>query len=416
MPRNIIVIAGGIMLLTDKYSPNTLNGIIGNGTAVSRLENFGAEALSGNVGRPLMVYGPTGIGKTSAVHALAYSCGFEIIEFNASDYRDAEKLNKVLLPASVSRGLFNKHLLILMDEIDELSKKYDSGAERAILELVKSSKHPIVFIARDFWSQTISFLRNHVEKLEFKKPNSEEITSLLTNIAAKEKRKIDEKTIKFIAERCNGDVRGALNDLELLMDGDPELIESLGARNRKKEVYGVLDSIFLSKNFDLARNAAGNADVDMDMLFKWVDENIPNRYMSKYDLSTAYSSLAGASFFMEKASRTSYYGYLRYASVMMSSGISMSPKGRVSMLKSYSFPAAIRYLSTTKKNRSALKTAVSKLIYQFHSDKRAVLDSYLPLLRLIAADMEANEGKEKMHDRLNAELGLEKEEVAAIYG
>ena len=45
-----------------------------------------------------MICGPSGTGKTSAAHAVAYSNGFDIIELNASDYRDSDTLGKKILP------------------------------------------------------------------------------------------------------------------------------------------------------------------------------------------------------------------------------------------------------------------------------------------------------------------------------
>jgi hypothetical protein len=38
--------------------------------------------------------------------------------------------------------------------------------------------------------------------------------------------------------------------------------------------------------------------------------------------------------FNEKASRKSYYGYLRYASILLSSGVSLANNGNASMLTS----------------------------------------------------------------------------------
>ena len=123
------------LMLSDKYAPTTINGIIGNSECVSRLFEF-AQAIHANAKpKPIMLFGPSGTGKTSAAHALAYGNGFELLELNASDYRDTLTLEKTLLPASRSKGLFNKNILILLDEIDEVSKKLDSGENDEWLEV-----------------------------------------------------------------------------------------------------------------------------------------------------------------------------------------------------------------------------------------------------------------------------------------
>ncbi len=391
-------------MLCEKYSPNTLNGIVGNRNATDRLMEFGMAVHSGKKVMPMILYGPSGVGKTAAVHALAYSNNFELLELNASDYRDVTHLGKILLPASRSRGLFSSTILIFLDEIDELSGKFDAGAEKVILELVKSSRQPVIFAANDFWSMKISFLRNLVDRVEFKKPAVSDVQKVLANIASREGGGINAETVDAIARRSNGDIRGAINDLEAMTGAVPELFENLGVRDRKVEVFGVLDKIFSSGNFDISRNAVMKSDLDMEMLMNWIDENVTKRYPASRDIAEAYSTLAVASKFLEKASRTGYYGYLRYANILLSSGVSLSNSGSLTMLRQYSFPSNIRYLSSTKKERSSLAAIAEKLGPMLHTNKRRIIESYLPLLGIMFSEIATRSGEGAM------------ESVAARYG
>ncbi|MCX6708121.1 MAG: AAA family ATPase, partial [Candidatus Woesearchaeota archaeon] len=43
--------------------------------------------------KALLLHGPTGTGKTAAIHALARKLGLELIEVNASDHRNAAEIN-----------------------------------------------------------------------------------------------------------------------------------------------------------------------------------------------------------------------------------------------------------------------------------------------------------------------------------
>lgn len=81
-----------------------------------------------------MLYGPPGIGKTTAAHLVAQELGYDILEQNASDVR-----SKTLLNAGVKNALDNmsvvgyfkhneeaqnlngKHFVIIMDEVDGMS-------------------------------------------------------------------------------------------------------------------------------------------------------------------------------------------------------------------------------------------------------------------------------------------------------
>ncbi|MGC8587203.1 MAG: replication factor C large subunit [Candidatus Micrarchaeia archaeon] len=403
-------------MLCDKYAPTTLNKIIGNRTAIEKLVDFGISWQKGERPRPIIIYGPSGVGKTAAARALAYSNGFDLVELGANDYRDAKSIEKMLLPASRSVTLYNNRLLILMDEIDELSGKFDAGAEKAILALLKNSMQPIIFIANNFWSQKIAFLREHVDKVEFKKVPPDEIVSLLKSIAGKEGIGIDDKTIERIAASSNGDVRGAINDLEAMAGAKPELIENLGIRSRKVEIFGVLDGILLSKSFYTAKAALENSDVELEMVLNWLEENLPKRYLSRQSLSRAYDELALASRFLEKAKRTSYYGYLRYVNVLSSSGVSLASDGNISMIKPYSFPAKVKYLSSTKDYRSLLNITATSLISILHTDKRSIISTFMPMLATMIRKGLEEVGSDETFEFIEANYRIPKEAAEVIAG
>ncbi|MCL5786961.1 MAG: replication factor C large subunit [Candidatus Marsarchaeota archaeon] len=397
----------------EKYVPLTLNTIIGNRNQINRLINYGADIQSGKRVRPILIYGPTGTGKTAAVHAFAYSNGFEIIEFDASDYRDAETLQKRLLPAMTSRNLFGSKIIVIFDEIDEISAKLDKGVEGILSKLFRESKSPILLTANDYWDRRLVFLREHVERIEFKKPGANEVAALLQEIIKKEGISMDSATVDIIASRANGDVRAAMNDLEAMVDASPALLENLGMRDRKVETFAVLDKIFTSRKL-ASRNAALASGVDKDMLLKWIDQNIPVRYLSKKDVANAYSILALASRFNNNASRTNYYGYLRYANDLMSGGVSLQNTGYISTINPYLFPSVIRYLSTTKTERQYIKAIATKLSPIFHVNRNEIVNGYMPLLKLMMKNGEEKLGPEETTIFMERNFNLEKEEADFI--
>ncbi|MCL4552946.1 MAG: replication factor C large subunit [Candidatus Marsarchaeota archaeon] len=401
-------------MLCDKYTPFTLNGLIGNRDSVAGLQQFGLDVLSGKISRPVMIYGPPGTGKTAAARAIAYSNGFELLELNSSDYRDAETIKRKVLPASRTCGLFNKRILIVFDEIDELSAKFDQGAERAIVQLINSSKQPVIFTANDYWNRKIAFLRNYVEKSEFKRVNRYEVAELLHKIAGKEGKEVASEVIDEIARRCNGDVRAALNDLEMMFDAKPEMIGSLSMRDRKMEIFSVLDKIFLSANFDTPRYAAISSDVDMGMLINWIDENIPTRYRSVAEISNSYSALSKASMFYENASRTGYYGYMRYASALMSSGVSISNTGDVSMINRYSFPANIQYMSRVKKGKEAITAVAAKLSGILHSNRKDIVRGSLPLIYAMMKAAKKELGESEVMAFMSRSFNLGEKDIESL--
>ena len=71
--------------------------------------------------KALLLHGPTGTGKTAAVHALARKLDLELVEINASDYRTADEINAKVGMALKQMSLFSKSKLILVDELDGIA-------------------------------------------------------------------------------------------------------------------------------------------------------------------------------------------------------------------------------------------------------------------------------------------------------
>jgi len=80
----------------------------------------------------------------------------EIIELNASDQRTADIINKVAGSASRMGTLEGTGIkrLIIMDEADNIHGTADRGGERALLELIKKTSHPIILIANELYDMS----------------------------------------------------------------------------------------------------------------------------------------------------------------------------------------------------------------------------------------------------------------------
>ncbi|MEK0337652.1 MAG: AAA family ATPase, partial [Nitrosopumilus sp.] len=123
---------------TIKYQPKKTNEIIGQDTAIKNLKNFVVNFKRQKKNAALL-YGPSGVGKTISVHALANELNLEILEVNASDLRNAEQINSLVGSAVAQMSLFSKGKIILVDEIDGLSGMKDRGGLLAITKLIEKS-------------------------------------------------------------------------------------------------------------------------------------------------------------------------------------------------------------------------------------------------------------------------------------
>ena len=389
------------------YEPENLDSIKGNENAIAELRRFALSYKMGKHEKPLLVYGPTGTGKSAAVRLLAKENGWNIVELTASDYRDKNAIGGTMAAASQSRGLFGGRNLIMLDEIDELSSRFDKGASAAISELISGSKNPVIMIANDMWDQKITFLRGVTTPVEFKKPKQFVVEEILASVASEAGIKANKDVITAIARRSNGDVRSAIGDLLILGDAPDEALDYIGIRDRKGYIFETLDRIFLSNTMAAPLRAITNAEDAGEMLIKWIDQNIPKRYTYISDIATAYENLADATVYFTRAIRAQYYTYWRYMNVMMSSGVALSKNVYPAVTPRYEFPKTIKELSATKSDRSVGNEIAKKLQRQIHESLSKIKEHYIPLI----AAMVKNSDDEEISDFLESKYGLERKQI-----
>jgi len=374
---------------TLKHKPKTLNEVVGNEEAIEKLVSWVKSWDRGiPKRRAVFLYGSPGIGKTVSVEALANDLNMELVERNASDYRTEEAVQKFAGLASQYGTLFGKKRLILFDELDGITGKEDRGGVGAITNIVKTAQCPIVLIANNAYDPRLAALRFYCQLIEFKKPPAGEVMKHLSRICKSEGIAADEAALKFIAQRSEGDVRSAVNDLQALAQGKTRLtyedVSWLAYRDRKEAIFNVLRLIFYGKSADAAKRAVDMADVDPDMLFEWIYENLPYHLRDSGDLSKAMDSLATADLYRGRIRRSQDWTLTRYVIDFMTAGVAMArekttPAGFVPLR----FPERIRVLSRTRAERQLQAQIGLKIKKRCHISANRATKEILPYLRII---------------------------------
>ena len=147
------------MLWTDKYRPQTLDEVVGNNKEKKIIIDWVNNWKNGNPQNPLLLVGPPGIGKTTLALVIAKDFS-EHIELNASDKRSQDVIKRTIGESSSSRSLFgDEYKLIIMDEVDGIHGTNDRGGVKAIGDIIKNSKHPMILIANDFYSKRLQSIK-----------------------------------------------------------------------------------------------------------------------------------------------------------------------------------------------------------------------------------------------------------------
>jgi replication factor C large subunit len=374
---------------TVKYKPKSLVDIIGNADAIGKLIEWTKSWEKGiPKKRAAFLYGPPGIGKTVTVEALAHDYGMEFVEKNASDYRTEEAINRFAGLASQYGSLFGGKRIILLDELDGLTGTSDRGGVKAITDVVKAAQCPIVLIANSAYDPRFSTLRSYCLLIEFKKPAAGEVAKRLKLISEDEGIQADEAALKFIAQRSGGDVRSAVNDLQALGQSKKTLtyedVSWLGYRDRQDSIFNVLRMILYGKTCASAKQAASMVDVDNDMLFEWIYENVPAHLTDPHDLADAMDALSVADVYRGRIRATQNWGLLRYVMDYMTAGVALSRKNtRTSGWIPFRFPERIQMLSRSRAERAMKLSIGAKIKRKNHISAKRASREVVPYLKIM---------------------------------
>ncbi|MEM2937360.1 MAG: replication factor C large subunit [Candidatus Bathyarchaeia archaeon] len=374
---------------TIKHKPKTLKEVAGNREAIQKLVDWIKSWDKGiPQKRATFLYGPPGVGKTVTVEALANDLKMELVEKNASDYRTEEAIKRFAGLASQYGSLFGTRRIILLDELDGITGTADKGGVGAITEIIKTAQCPLVLIANNAYDPRFTNLRNYCLLIEFKKPAVTEVLKLLKTICLKEGIQAEETALKFIANRSEGDVRSAINDLQALAQGKKKLtyedVSWLGYRDRQEAIFTVLRMIIYGKTCEGAKRAVNMADVDVDMLFEWIYENVPAHLTDPHDLARAMDALSMADVYRGRIRGTQDWSFIRYVIDFMTAGVAMARVNtKTSGWTPFRFPGRIQMLSRSKAERAMQLEIGRKIKRRCHISANRASKEVLPYLRII---------------------------------
>jgi len=314
---------------TERYRPSSLSELRGNNTARDELREW-ADTWEDHR-EAAVLHGPPGIGKTSAAHALAADRGWPTIEFNASDSRTKDVIERVAGEAARSgtlAGGSTGRRLVIMDEADNIHGNADRGGAGATTALAKEADQPVVLIANDFYDMSKG-LRNACREIEFRPVSKRSILPVLRDICRKEDIDFDSEALEAIAEQNSGDLRGAVNDLQALAEGRERLTAEdvvTGERDRTEGIFDFLDGVLKEWGPQESLQASYDVDETPDDLVNWIEDNMPKDYEGR-ELAAAYGFLSNADRWLGRVRTTQNYSYWRYAGDNMTAGVAAARSG-----------------------------------------------------------------------------------------
>ena len=239
------------MNLSERYRPKTLDDVVGQEHIVESLKS--KDHLT-----HYLFIGPPGCGKTTIAHILATKFDVPINETNASDDRGIDYIRDEIKRLTRIRG----KRIILMDEGDSLT----TDAQNALRRIMENPKSESYFIitGNNGW-KIIDPIKSRCATFEFKRLTEEVILRRIIEICGKEGIDIDDDAkegLLELLEQANGDMRKALNLLDIIIDKDKKITKKTVLSFRKPKMSGEALRVALDGDFEKAKRLIEDAFIE----------------------------------------------------------------------------------------------------------------------------------------------------------
>ncbi|MFR2219273.1 replication-associated recombination protein A [Clostridium sp.] len=204
--------------LADLVRPTELDEVCGQEHILGKNKILDRIIKSGHISN-MIFYGPPGTGKTTVANIIARKAGKRFYKLNATNasLKDIQDITKELDTFLGMNGV-----VLYLDEIQNFNKKQQQSLleyieDGRITLIASTTENPYFYIFKAILSRSTIF--------EFKPVGEEDIKKALDraiNLRSKEFNeisiKVTKEAIEYLAAYCNGDVRKALNGLEVALN------------------------------------------------------------------------------------------------------------------------------------------------------------------------------------------------------
>jgi replication factor C large subunit len=366
-----------------KYCPRKLNEILGQSTAVASIYNFW-RGFKQVPKKAMLVYGPPGCGKTCTIYALAQQENLELVQINASDFRNKDQVESILGPATKQASIYGSRKIILIDEIDGMSGRKDRGGIKAVIDIIKTTRFPIFITANDPWIDKLKTLRNHCQMVGLSKLNYLTVMKHLNSICSMEDVAAEDLALKKLSMSSEGDLRAAINDLQA-MSADGKLTNAeltLWNRERDETVMHALKLIFKSYDPKVALEVSNDLKENIDTINLWLEQNITDEYSNK-SLPAALDAISWSDIFLKRIRRWQHWRFLVYSRYLSIVGVQQAKKDTNRRDISYRKPGLIIKMWQRAAKRKKAQGIAAQLEGKLHCSARVLQKDFMPYFDFI---------------------------------
>lgn len=204
-------------VLADRMRPQSLDEYIGQEQIVGQGKLL-RRAIEADQVSSILLYGPPGCGKTTLAHIISKHTQAEFVRLNAVE-ATVKEVREVIERAQTNKSLYGTKTILFLDEVH----RFNSSRQDALLPAVE--KGTIIFIGattENPFHYVNGALMSRSTLFQLESLNQEHSMIAMKRALSDSQRglgfmqlQVDEEALQHIASMANGDIRRALNALEL---------------------------------------------------------------------------------------------------------------------------------------------------------------------------------------------------------
>ena len=444
---------------TERHRPTSESHLEGNEAQRQKIRKWLDDWKTGvPKNKAILLVGPPGVGKTTVARAIAQDMGWNVIELNASDARNAASIRKAATKGATHRSLFfnpednDKKTLILIDEVDHLSGglrsvsesrindaikvnldssesvqlKGDTGGKAELLKLLSETKQPVILACNEVmglwgksssWRSTRDRFQRLLTTINFDRASKDALRNIARRVLKSENIDYDTSAVEALISSNPGDLRALVRDLQVICASSKnsidknavvEYVES-SERDVSVEVFPGLAKLYKSKTSQDAIKLGISIDKSPSELLNWIHWNNPSIFTDKIAIDRGNKALCQSSkMLMAMYENTAHRSWYWSSQI---SGLAASVVNQKDMPEKLfpSYPNFLRRGASQGRN-----SIINRLTEITGASKSSVREELLPLL--ISLHSETSEVGNVDDFAISIDLGLTGDEHAALCG